>query len=213
MDEEISFDLRVKRLKRIDKRFGDSSAVKTLETISSMHDDPEDFFEKVHSYASVLKGGHFRVGNYLKAVQYVGLRATGLSMYKSYCITFPDRLNKRHRPLAHPSSFYDKNKLVQDIMISVQVPLHVLMIGERIAAANVLARLMINGETERIQMESADKLLAHIKVPESIKMELDVGFKADAILTDIDTKLNSLADVAQARIMSGGLTPLEVIER
>ncbi len=61
-------------------------------------------------------------------------------------------------------------------------------------------------------MESADKLLNHVQVPESVKIEVDIGIKSDDTLKSIDDKLSSLAQFAQAKIIAGVVTPVEVIE-
>ncbi len=188
--------------------------------IAYIMDSPakESILEKIVSYASVLKGNRWTPKQYFKAVEYVTYRMADMSMVESYKATFPERLinikgnDKPAGTVRSLASFYDRGDLPQRIMSQVQIPLHVIMMGERVNAASVLAHLMVHGETERIQMESADKLLNHIKPPETLKVEMDIGFQADDTLVELNEKLDALAGLAQSKILAKDLTPLQVIE-
>ncbi len=202
----------------IDPRFGEAAHQGAIKLIMDTHDAPEEFAEQLVTFSSVLKNGRYKAEGYIKAVQYASYRQMNFSMTKSYRMTFPDRCFRDGAPkptgtVEALSSIYDKTAIVQGILSQMQIPLHIMMMSERVRAANVLAHLMLHAENERVQMESADKLLNHINVPETMKVELDVGFKADETLVSLNDKLDALANYAQAKIMSKGLTPLEVLER
>ena len=204
----------------IDKRFGEEPHQKAIKLIMDTHDAPDEFAEQLVTFSSVLKNGRYKADSYIKAVQYASYRQMNLSMTEAYKRTFPDRCFRRHdqtekKPqgtIEALASIYDKTQIVQGILTQMQIPLHIMMMSERVRAANVLAYLMVNASNERIQMESADKLLNHINIPETMKVEMDVGFKADETLTQLNATLNKIADVAQSRIKAGTLTPVEVLE-
>ncbi len=72
---------------------------------------------------------------------------------------------------------------------------------------------MSSSFNERIQMESADKLLAHIKPPEEVKIELDVGLGSEEVLGNISSSLDKLANMAAAKLDSGVLDAKTLIQR
>ncbi len=210
-------DTMMDGLMKLDSRFGDANTARMVQDIKDAHESPGEFTERLLTFGNVLKSGKFKAREYIKAVQYTSYRAQELSMKKSYMQTFPDRCYRdgKRKPegtIDALASIYDKTQLVQGILSQMQIPLHIMMMTQRVKAANVLAHLMVNGDTERIQMESADKLLNHVKIPETIKMELDVGIKSDEVMHSIDKQLTALADLAQTKIQAGIITPIDVIE-
>ena len=208
------------QMEMIDKRFGEEPHKNAIKMIMEHHDAPEEFAEQLVTFSSVLKNGRYKAESYIKAVQYASYRQMNLSMTDAYKRTFPDRCFRKHdqkepKPrgtIEALASIYDKTAIVQGILTQMQIPLHIMMMSERVRAANVLAYLMVNAENERIQMESADKLLNHINVPETMKVEMDVGFKADETLQQLNEKLGQIADIAQSKIKQGLATPVEIIE-
>ena len=213
--EEI--DIVRQQIEKVEPRLGEPSAKLAIDMIIEHHDAPEEFSEALLTFSNVLKSGKYKSEAYVKAVQYCQYRSINMSMVKSYRLTYPLRCFRDGK--AKPTgtvdalaSLYDKTKLVQSILAQMQIPLHIMMMGERVRAANVLAHLMIHGETDRIQMESADKLLNHIVPPETQKIELDIGIKTDDTIKELNTTLTKIADLAQDRIKAGLITPVEVIE-
>ena len=207
----------VDKMKMVDKRFGEGPHEEALRKIVEFHDAPEEFAEQLVTFSSVLKTGRYKAEAYLKAVQYCSHRQMNMSMIASYRKTHPDRCfrNGEKKPegtIQALASLYDKTAIVQGILSQMQIPLHIMMMAERVKAANVLASLMVHSDNERIQMESADKLLNHIAVPETMKVELDIGIKTDDTLTELNEKLTALANMAQTKILNKMVTPLDVIE-
>ena len=213
----MSVDLYSK-LENIDKRFGEEAHKNAIKTIMEFHDSPEEFAEQLVTFSNVLKNGRYKTSHYIKAVQYATYRQMDMSMTESYKRTYPERcFNSEGEPkpsgtINALASLYDKTAIVQGILSQMQIPLHIMMMAERVKAANVLANLMINASSEKVQMESADKLLNHISIPETMKMELDVGFKTDDTLKELNDTLNKIAGVAQDRMKAGYITATEVIE-
>ncbi len=206
-----------RNLEMIDPRFGEAAHKGAVKLIMENHEAPEEFAEQLVTFSSVLRNGRYKAEGYIKAVQYASYRQMNFSMTKSYRMTFPDRCfrNGEKKPTGTVealASIYDKTAIVQGILAQMQIPLHIMMMSERVRAANVLANLMINADNERVQMEAADKLLNHINVPETVKVELDVGFKADETLSQLNDTLNKISEIAQTRIKAGLVTPLQVIE-
>ncbi len=212
MEEEL-----FSQLSNIDKRFGDTPAKSAIKKILEYHDAPEEFAEQLVTFSSVLRQGRYKAEGYIKAVQYASYRQMNLSMVASFKRTFPERCfrdgkKKPQGTVDALASLYDKTAIVQGIMTQIQIPLHIMMMSERVKAANILAHLMVNAETERIQMESADKLLNHISIPETMKVEMDIGVKTDDTIKELNETLTRISEIASNKIQSGTVTPVEIIE-
>lgn len=210
-------DIYNKELLQIDGRFGETNNIQLRTQIEHVCLDKEDYLEKVLSFSSVLRNGRFRVPDYLKAVQYVTYRMAEMTIMESWSLTFPERMYRdgERKPEGTISALcytYDKNAMVQKLLGQVQMPLHAMMMTERYKAAQKLFELMNDpDQTPRIQMESADKLLNHIKLPEAQSIEIDVNVN-DGTLRDIGATLDSIAQLAKAKIEQGLVTATQVIE-
>jgi hypothetical protein len=84
---------------------------------------------------------------------------------------------------------------------------------ERHLALRRLSHLIEYGDTERIQMESADKLLGHVKAPEEVKFELDLGIGANDTIAELTESLNSIASMAKSKLDSGTIDAKTLIQR
>jgi hypothetical protein len=211
----------VEALERVDKRFGDLSTKRVIEDITKYHTDPEGFQDRLVSWSSVLKKGRYRLDDYVKAVEYCTLRAADTSQLDSYQVCFPNRCNrvengvvvrKPEGTIRALSSLYDKGDLVQGILSQMQIPLHIMFMSESYKAVMKLVQLSQTAESERVQMEAADRLLFHIKSPEIKKVELSVGFQADDTINSINAALDKFAEIAHDRIKAGMVTAVDVIE-
>ena len=206
------------KLEDLDSRFGEENVKHVIASMEMATLDAEEFQKRLFSYSNVLKRGRFKVTDYVYAVNYVAFRSMGESILDSWKKTFPDRcfregLKKPAGTLRALSSLYDKNEMVQQMLGQVQVPMHIMFMSERFKAVTVLATIMSDDmESGRNRLDAADKLLNHVKIPETVKIELDIGVKTDDTLIELNEKLSALADLAQSRIQSNRLTPLDVIE-
>jgi len=205
-------------LEELDSRFGEENIKVCIESMTLAGLDMAEFKNKLFSYSNVLKSGRFKITDYVYAVNYIGLRAIGESMLDAWKKTFPDRCFRdgKLKPagtIRALSSLYDKNEMIQQMLAQIQVPMHIMFMNERLQAVGVLASVMNDiDESGRNRLDAADKLLNHVKLPETMKVELDVGFKADETLVDIGKSLDALAQLAQSKILSGIVTPIEVLE-
>lgn len=205
-------------LEHIDKRFGEDATKQAISLIKETHEAPEEFMERLVTFGNVLKAGRYKATDYVKAVQYTTYRSMDMTMKDAFMQTYPERCyrggeRKPEGTIDALASLYDKTKLVQSILAQMQIPLHIMMMNERVRAANVLAHLMVNSDSEKIQMESADKFLNHVAVPETMKIEMDIGIKTDDTIAELNETLNKLADMAQNKISQGAITPTELVER
>lgn len=176
--------------------------------------DEDEYIDQLVSVGNVLNSGKWKIADFLAAVEFTSYRLAGDSQVKAYTKAFPDRcLGKTDGAIAGKASIYSHGSLVVQMLGMTQVPLHMLYMRERHIAIRKLAELSQFGETERIQMESSDKLLGHIKPPEEIKVELDVGVGAVDVINDFNETLNNIAEMAKAKLDDGTIDARQLIQR
>lgn len=188
----------------------------------------ENFRDNLLSYTNVMQDGKYKIQSYIEAVRYVSHKLLGSSNLEAYTKTFPDRFQRlinEHADNKTISSYvaaYNKNQLVNKIMEQTLVPVHVLNADVYQKAVNTQAYLMISASSEKVRSDAANSLLTHLKPPEVIKTELEIGFKQDSAIDElrkttlalaeqqrnmIKEKVVSTVDVAHSRIIEA-----EVIE-
>jgi len=169
--------------------------------------------DKIVSFSSVMKTGRYKSIDYIKAVQFCSYLSIGDSQIDSYRKTFPKRVAAKSKGSTQSSaSIYASGELVQKIMAQSMVPAHIMFNSERFKAINVLAELMINSESERIRMESADKVLGHIKPPEESKLQIDIGIKDNDSVQDLNDALTKLA-IKEKEMMANGMLSLKDVAK
>jgi len=203
-------------MRRLDKRLDNDTTKACLQQIvDNGHLDEEDLEKGIMEFSHILKGkdGH-KVNDYVKAVAFCTHRIMNDSQVVSYKKVFPERCSgKTEGAIAGKASIYSNGKLITQILGFAQVPTHLLYMRERHRAIRKLADLMEDGLTDRIQMESADKLLNHIKPPEEVKIELDIGVGSEEVLGNISESLDKLAALAVGKLESGTLDAKTLIQR
>ena len=170
-----------------------------VDEINGLITDPklrENYRENLLSYTSVLADGKYKIGDYINAVKYVSYKLLGSSNIEAYSKTFPDRFQRLvqegadDKTISSYSTAYNKNKLVNLIFEQTLVPSHILNADLYQKALNVQAQLMISAASEKVRSDAANSLLTHLKMPETTKIELDVGIKVDKSIEDLLSKFS-----------------------
>ena len=167
------------------------------------------------SYTHILRDGKFKIDDYLSAVTYVSYKLMGLSNQDSYFKTFPDRhaallaKSTSDSAIAAYVSMYNKGKLVNLILEQSLIPVHILNQDVKQKAINKLAHLMESGDSERIQMESADKLLTHLATPKDNNYQISIETTDNSGMTELKDALQRLA-TQQIQSITSGTTVKEI---
>jgi len=190
----------------------------TREIIASIADkgymDVEEIESRIVDTGSAMTGGKYSVKEYMRAMEFTSYRLGGDSQVASYKKTFPDRiLGKTDGAVMGKASIYANGKLPIQLLSMSQVPLDLLYMRETHKSIRKLSELVEFGETERIQMESADKLLTHIAPNKTIKIEHDVADSTAEALSSLSDSLNSIADMAMTKLNSGSIDAKTLIQR
>jgi len=176
--------------------------------------DEEELETMIVDTASVLTSGRYKMEDYLRAVEFCSYRLQEDTQVLAYKKTFPSRcVGKTDGAISGKASIYGNGKLVVELLGMSYVPIHLLYGRDRHKSLRKLSWLVDNGDTDRIQMESADKLLAHLKPPEEVKIELEIGLGASQVIEELSESLDKIALMAQAKIESKTIDAKTFIQR
>ena len=176
----------------------------------------ENYRDNLIGYTSVLKDGNFNIPNYINAVRYISFKLLGSSNIEAYAKTFPERYQRMLDNGSEPKyitgivTSYNKNKLVNLIFEQTIIPTHVLNADLHQKAITHLAYLMLNARSEKVQSDSAAKLVDALKLPETTKIELDIGLKEDKTLEELRNTTLELVRQQKLMIESGANTVKEI---
>ena len=165
-----------------------SVSIDVMQQINQTISDPEvqeAFKENLLSYTNVLQDGRFKLTGYISAVKYVSHKLMGKSNIDAYIATFPDKYAKfktqgvSRKDISSYASAFNKSKLVNLIYEQTLIPTHVLNASLFQKAINTQAELMLYANSEKVRSDAAACLIKELKPPETAKIELDLGQKAD----------------------------------
>ena len=123
--------------------------------------------------------------------------------------TFPDKWadwisrNVSAKDISSYVSVYNGSKLVNLILEQSLIPNWVLNQDVRQKAINHLATLMTTAQSEKVQADAAIGLLSALKMPDKLKVELDVGVKQDSVMDQLQKASLDLATRMQDMMKAG----------
>ena len=176
----------------------------------------EVYRENLLSYASVMQDGKFKLANYVDAVKYVSHKLAGKTNLDAFSLTFPDKMQRWSQQGVAPKdqasyiTAYNKSKLVTLIMEQSLIPSWVLNQDLYQKALNCQAELMMTAKSDMVRTTAANSILTHLKMPETQKVELNVGMKKDSSITDLRNAVIELAAEQKRAIQAGALNAQEI---
>lgn len=190
-----------------------------IDQINGTLSDPEmyeSYRDNLLSYTRVMADGRFKISEYVNAVKYVSHKLMGATNIDAYIKTFPDKYQRflasgvLAKDIASYVTAYNKSKLVNLIFEQTLIPSYVLNQDLYQKALNVQAELMVSANSEKVRCDAANSLLTHLKMPETQKVELEIGIKEDSSIAAL--RATTLALAAQQRLMveSGAMNAQQV---
>jgi hypothetical protein len=176
----------------------------------------EAYRDNLLSYTRVMADGRFKVTEYVSAVKYISHKLMGSTNIEAYTKTFPDKYQRflaqgvASKDIASYVTAYNKGKLVNLIFEQTLIPSYVLNQDLYQKALNVQADLMISAKSEKVRSDAANSLLSHLKMPETQKVELEIGVKEDGSIAAL--RATTLALSRQQRLMleAGAMSAQEI---
>lgn len=176
----------------------------------------ETYRDNLISYTSVMKDGKFKVSGYLDAVMYVSHKLMGCTNIEAYTKTFPDKYQRfvqqgvAAKDIASYVTAYNKSKLVNLIFEQTIIPSYVLNQDLYQKALNVQAELMVTAKSEKVRSDAANSLLTHLKMPETQKVELEIGVREDSTIAALRASTLELSRQQRLMMESGAMNVQEV---
>lgn len=189
-----------------------------VDELNAWSDNPvvmDSFKENMVTYSGVLQDGRFKVTDYINAVKFVSLKLLEFNDFEAYEAVFPDRVNiLRNRGIDDDgirpyASAYKKNKLVVSIFQQTIIPTYVLNAPLHQDALNKLSVLMNSSRSDLVKVKAAEAILNYTKMPETKKIELDLGVNTIDAMAELKKASEILANQQQASIQAG--VPLKEI--
>ena len=190
-----------------------------IDQINTTLADPEmyeTYRDNLMSYTKVMADGRFKISSYIEAVKYVSHKLMGCTNIDAYIKTFPDKYANfiqqgvAAKDIASYVTAYNKNKLVNLIFEQTLIPSYVLNQDLYQKALNVQAELMISANSEKVRTDAANSLLTHLKMPETQKVELEIGMKEDSSIAALRATTMELARQQRLMVESGAMNAQEI---
>ena len=176
----------------------------------------EAYRDNLLSYTKVMADGRFKIQNYIDAVKYVSHKLMGCSNIDAYTKTFPNKYQNflaqgvAAKDIASYVTAYNKSKLVNLIFEQTLIPAYVLNQDLYQKALNTQAELMITAKSEKVRCDAANSLLTHLKMPETQKVELEIGVKEDSSIAALRATTLELSRQQRLMVQSGAMNAQEV---
>jgi hypothetical protein len=176
----------------------------------------EAYRDNLMSYTKVMADGKFKVSQYIDAVRYVSHKLMGCTNIEAYTKAFPDKYNRfvqqgvAAKDIASYVTAYNKSKLVNLIYEQTLIPSYVLNQDLYQKALNVQAELMTSANSEKVRCDAANSLLTHLKMPETQKVELEIGVKEDSSIAALRATTLELARQQRLMMESGAMNAQEI---
>lgn len=206
---------------RLPAQFKKQASQELCDLVNNMITDPdiaENFRNNFLSYASVLKDGKYKIGDYANAVAYVGYKHMGMSNKDAYVNTFPQRYaalvasGKKDNEVAAYVSMYNKNKLVQTIMEQSFIPMWLINQDAYQKAINTQVTLMTTAQSELVRTQAANSILTHLAKPKEVAAKLDINISGNSDgLNELNETLARLGGLQQELIRAGA-SPKQIAE-
>lgn len=190
-----------------------------IDQINTTLSDPEmyeAYRDNLLSYTRVMADGRFKVDSYISAVKYVSHKLMGATNIEAYSKTFPDKMQRfaaqgvSAKDIASYVTAYNKSKLVNLIFEQTLIPSYVLNQDLYQKALNVQAELMVSANSEKVRCDAANSLLTHLKMPETQKVELEIGVKEDSAIAALRATTMELARQQRLMLEAGAMNAQEV---
>lgn len=192
---------------------------KTVDIINSAASDPEfdgaSLMDTMVTYQNVMFKNKGTIENYLNAIRFCSLIEAGddniVETYKKV-FYMRDFVKERkdlptdsvgYKELTSAASKYRRSPMVIDILTQADVPLYLMMQGDRVAMAALLVREANTAPLAKDRIAAADKFLTHVKPPENIQIEMDIGVKESNIIEDYEKVMAQMVAKQKELVESG----------
>ena len=187
------------------------------DAVSADEFNGDEFMKHLLTYQSVMTQCRGSLKDYINAVKFCAYLESEDSQVEAYKKARADdefvrtRLNAPtdsvdYDMLANAASRFRKTPMVRQILAQSDMPLYLMFQGGRFQAAATLLNESMTAKSSRDRINAADKFLTHVKPPEGMKVELEIGYNKEArdIQQDLMMQLATIA-ATQKKLMEAGM--------
>ncbi len=214
-------DLTVAKLRDI---FPGKKATITQETVDLINEtqknpefDGHKMIDNMMSLQNVMMKNSGSMVDFINAVKFCAFLEVDNKYIEAYKNTFYDRDfvklragaaagSKEYKELTSAASRYRKSPMVVDILTQANVPLYLMFQGTTYEAVNVLADEMTSARHSKDRIAAAKAILEHVKPPENVKVELDIGVSGGSALEDLNAQLEAVAGNQMKLLENGAMS-------
>jgi hypothetical protein len=190
-----------------------------VELINEANNNPDfngdEFLENMMTYQSIMLNNSGSLVEYVNALKFCAFLEADVSNYtEAYKRA---RANDRfvmeranlpkdstgYKELTNAASRYRKTPMVRDILTQAEMPLYLMFQGARYSAVSKLVTEMEDAQFSKDRISAAKAILEHVKPPENMKVELDIGVKQDNIIDRYESMINDLVQHQKKEIAEG----------
>ena len=216
------------------KKFPDKKNTITDEVVNLINEansNPEfngdEIIKTMTTYQSIMINNSGSLKEYLDAIMFCAFLEADISNYtKAY---IKARANDQfvidrkdlptdsngYKELTNAASRYRKTPMVRDILTQAEMPLYLMFQGARYSAVSKLVEEMDAAAFSKDRINAAKAILEHVKPPENMKVELEVGPSSEAMdmQKELNKQLAELASNQKKMLEKGGkLSDVQKIE-
>ena len=186
------------------------------ETLENPDFDPQNFISAIVDYRSVITDLSVSMDAYINALKFCAYLETENNLTEAYKKARADDEfvasrwdaptdSADYNALTVQASRYRRTKLVKQILLQSDMPLHLMFQGARYKAIAVLAREMEHAAMSKDRIAAAKELLAAVKPPENLQIELGIGPNKESrdMMAELNSQLAALALNQQRRLEAG----------
>lgn len=186
------------------------------EAISNPEFDGSAFLGHLVDYQGCMVDGQASMSEYINAMKFCAYLESTSNLVEAYKKARASDAFVQARmdvptdsvaytELSSAASRYRKSKLVRQILTQSDLPLYLMFQAERYKAVAVLAREMQSAAYSRDRITAAKELLAAVKAPENMQIELGIGPNKEArdLHADLNAQLAQLVANQQALLSAG----------
>jgi len=190
-----------------------------VDLINQANNDPEfngdEFLENMMTFQNVMYSNSGSLAEYINALKFCAYLEADVNNYteaykraRANDQFVIDRANAPtgstgYKELTNAASRYRKTPMVRDILTQAEMPLYLMFQGARYGAVAKLVEEMEEAQFSKDRISAAKAILEHVKPPENMKVELDIGVKQDNIIDRYEAMITELVAHQQQEIADG----------
>jgi hypothetical protein len=196
-----------------------------VDKVNALPIDPnmrEIFLDNIIGYTHVLTTGRFKLDSYIAAVKYVSFKTMGGTDINAFVKTFPAKYDDwviqkiTPKDISSYISAYTKSKLVTTLLQQMAIPVSLLNADKMQAAINTQFNIMQDegekGPSFKVRSDAANSLMTHLKVPETVSVEIDMGISTSKSVDELFASMRALSEKQYEMVQNKLMTPKDVAE-